>query len=145
MGAPSNMAREIVVALLIAVGCSNASRMTTCTPPPGENDGPPAFALEIKWPDSCRIASTCEATIQLTALGDYKVNKYYPFKFVADPGVGVTVEGPGTFAARDLKTGILTLTLRPTAAGTARVSGKFKLSVCTEEVCKIEAPVVTFE
>ncbi len=90
----------------------------------------------------CTAGSPCEARIVLTALAGYKVNKDYPFKFLAEPVSGVTVDGTGTFAFDDVKTGTLTLRFRAAKPGPARFSGTFKLSVCTAEQCEIEEPKV---
>jgi hypothetical protein len=90
----------------------------------------------------CTAGSPCEARIVLTALAGYKVNKDYPFKFLAEPVPGITVDGPGTFAFDDVKTGTLTLRFRAAQPGPARFSGTFKLSVCTAEQCEIEEPKI---
>jgi hypothetical protein len=39
----------------------------------------------------------------------------------------------------------MTVTFRAAAAGTAKLSGAFKLSVCTDEICEIAAPAVAFD
>ena len=78
----------------------------------------------------------------LTALGDYHVNKAYPFKFVGDPEPAPTLDGTGTFALGDATHGTMTVKLRPAAPGTAKLSGTFKLSVCSDETCEIETPKI---
>lgn len=93
----------------------------------------------------CVAGAQCEARLVLTALGKYKVNKEYPFKFVADGERGVLVEGTGSFAFDDAKTGTLTIRFRAARAGRAHFAGRFKLSVCTEEVCEIEQPKIELE
>ena len=125
------MARELVI-LGMLVACHAVA-----------DDNQPAFRVEVAPPSACSAGAACEARVKLTALGDYKVNEEYPFKFVADKG-SVTVDGAGKFARDTAKTGTLTIKFRAPSAGTAKVSGKFKLSVCTKDVCKIEAPQVTF-
>jgi hypothetical protein len=90
---------------------------------------------------ACASGATCEARLRLTALGDYHVNKEYPFKFVADPAA-VAVDGVGQFALDGEKQGTMTIKFRPTAPGTAKLVGTFKLSVCSAETCEIESPKV---
>jgi hypothetical protein len=88
----------------------------------------------------CTHATACEARFLLTALGDYHVNKDYPFKFIADPVPAIQLDGTGSFALDDAKHGTLTVRFRPQAPGTQKLSGIFKLSVCSDDTCEIEAP-----
>lgn len=125
------MARELAL-LGVLVACRASA------------DPGPAFRVDVAPPATCRAGATCEARVKLTALGDYKVNEEYPFKFVADASEAVVVDGTGKFARETAKTGTLVIRLRAQRAGTAQVSGKFKLSVCTQDICKIEAPQVRF-
>ena len=125
------MGRNIALGLLVFASAASA-------------DNRPAFEVRVTPPATCAVAAPCEARIKLTALADYKVNEEYPFKFVADANAGVVVDGAGKFARDTAKSGTLTIKFRAQAAGTAKVSGKFKLSVCTKDVCKIEAPKVSF-
>lgn len=90
---------------------------------------------------ACASGATCEARLRLTALGDYHVNKEYPFKFVADPAAAA-VDGAGQFAFDGEKQGTMTIKFRPTAPGTAKIVGTFKLSVCSADTCEIESPKV---
>lgn len=143
------MARELVLALAVAA-CGGAPQAPvtapTAEPPAAERSKDPApFRIDVTPPASCARATPCEARLTLVALGGYKVNAEYPFKFVGDPGPTLAFEGTGAFVASDPHTGTMTVTFRSEAAGTIRVSGTFKLSVCTEEVCKIEQPKIAFE
>lgn len=151
------MRRELL-AILIVAACNGANRSLPVEPEAteaaaakatataaGANADAVPFRLDVAPPASCAAGAACEARIVLTALGAYKVNKEYPFKFVADPGPGVAIEGTGSFAPTGAKTGTMTVRFRAEAAGTSRVSGTFKLSVCTDEICKIEAPKVAFD
>ena len=105
----------------------------------------PAFRVDVAPPATCARAMPCEAQLRLTALDGFKVNAEYPFKFVGDVGPAISFDGTGTFAPGDKTTGTLTIKFRSEAAGTIKVSGTFKLSVCTEEVCKIEQPKISFD
>ncbi|HSK03547.1 MAG TPA: hypothetical protein VK932_19985, partial [Kofleriaceae bacterium] len=88
----------------------------------------------------CTAGAPCEARLVLSALGAYKVNRDYPFKFVAEPAPGLAVDGPGAMTFDDAKTGTLTIRFRAARGGPARLTGTFKLSVCTDEECQIEEP-----
>jgi len=93
----------------------------------------------------CTAGAVCEARLVLTALGAYHVNQKYPFKLLAEPGPDLTVDGTGTFALDDARTGTLTVKFRAAKPGTVRLAGTFKLSVCTEEECEIVEPKVQLE
>jgi hypothetical protein len=144
----------LLLALLAPLGACNgpqqAPASVATTPPVGE-DKPAApeaapFRVDVTPPASCVRATPCEATIALTALDGFKVNADYPMKFVGDVGPQISFDGTGTFAAvADKKTGTMTIKFRSEAAGTIKVSGTFKLSVCTDEVCKIEQPKIAFD
>lgn len=136
------MARELIAVLILAA-CNSAGQSRAAEPAPKEPAAP--FRVEVTPPASCVAGSACEARIELTALGAYKINDQYPFKFVADPGLAVAIDGTGTFAQTAKQTGTLTVRLRPGTAGTARVTGTFKLSVCTPENCEIEEPAIAFD
>jgi hypothetical protein len=88
---------------------------------------------------ACAMGATCEAHLVLTALGGFHINKDYPFKFVGDPAAAA-LEGPAAFALEGETRGTLTIKFRPQSAGTAKVSGTFKLSVCSDDNCEIETP-----
>jgi hypothetical protein len=136
------MARELllIAALIGASGCGRSRSA------PAEAAGKPLaskpfYRLDAGPPSSCARGATCEARLVLTALGDYHVNKDYPFKFVGDPGA-LPIEGTGTFAIDDPKHLTMTIQFRPTAAGTAKVTGQLKLSVCSDDTCEIETPTL---
>jgi hypothetical protein len=93
----------------------------------------------------CTAGQPCEARLVLTALGAFHVNQKYPFKFIGDATPGLAIDGTGTFALDDERTGTLTIRFRAERSGPARLSGTFKLSVCTEEECEIEEPKIELE
>lgn len=101
----------------------------------------PAFRVDVVAPASCKRATTCEAKLKLVALNGYKVNEEYPFKFVGDAAPSLTFEGSGSF---DKTTKTMTVKFKSDAAGKINVSGLFKLSVCTSDVCKIEKSKISF-
>ena len=64
--------------------------------------GPPLAGEDFYRVDAaplpeCAVGKACEVTFVLTALGEYKVNKEYPFKFVADEKAlrGGAIDGSG--------------------------------------------------
>lgn len=100
----------------------------------------PFYRIDPGPRTACTSGAVCEARLALTALGDFHVNKDYPFKFLGDPAPAVSLDGEGTFALDDEKNGMMTVKFRPSAPGTVKVAGTFKLSVCSGDVCEIEAP-----
>ncbi len=50
------------------------------------------------------------------------------------------VDGEGAFKVDDAKHLTMSVKFRPAAAGTAKLVGTFKLSVCSDETCEIETP-----
>jgi len=105
----------------------------------------PFFRIDAVPQPSCASGGTCEARLRLTALGDYHVNPQYPFKFEGDPTPGIELDGTGTLAQDDAKTATMTIRFRPAKAGKARLTGTFKLSVCTDDNCEIETPKIAFD
>jgi hypothetical protein len=112
------------------------------TPPLVEKEH---FRVDAGPRTPCQVGQVCEARVVLSALGAYHVNEKYPFKLEADPKSGVAVDGTGSWALDDAKTGTLTVKYKAGKAGTAKLAGTFKLSVCTDENCAIEAPAIALD
>ena len=127
-----------LVALALVAACSRDRSGAPGAVPPLA--GKAFYRIDAGPRTPCASGATCEARLVLTALGDYHVNQDYPFKFVGDPARAPAVEGTGTFALDSARQGTLTITFRPGGPGTARLVGTFKLSVCSDETCEIEAP-----
>lgn len=122
---------------------------------------PPALASKAFYrvdaapPPTCAVGAPCEVRFVLSALGAYHVNRAYPFKFIADPPPAAALDGaavfridgeaPGDDPGANAHRGSLTVRFRPSTAGTARVAGTFKLSVCSDDTCEIEAPRLAVE
>ena len=110
------------------------------------------FTLDAASP-GCRVDTPCTMTLRLAASGEYHVNKEYPYKFTATPAPGVAFLGSGdanTFsrAAGDFredgeKAATMTVRFKPSSAGEARVTGTYKMSVCSAENCQVESQAVT--
>jgi hypothetical protein len=134
------MARELLlIAVVAASGCARCSSSDSA-PAGAPLASKPFYRLDAGPPTPCASGSTCEVRLVLTALGDYHVNKDYPFKFVGDPAPAIPVDGNGTFAIDDARHLTMTIRFRPAAAGTARLAGQVKLSVCSDDTCEIETP-----
>lgn len=139
------MARDrlaLALCLAAAAGAAGGCRKTGGGEPAGPPlAGKPFYRIDAGPPVACAQGATCEARLVLTALGDYHVNKDYPFKFVGEPA-GAPVDGEGAFAFDDVKHLTMTVKFRPAAAGTAKLVGTFKLSVCSDDTCEIEKPTI---
>jgi hypothetical protein len=142
------MGRELITLAVLALGCRDKAK----PPPAPEKPAGPAVLAEKSFyriepgpRTPCAPGAPCEARLAFSALGEYHVNDRYPFKFVADETAGLIVDGTGTFTQDDAKHGMMTIKFRALKRGTARLSGTFKLSVCTDEKCEIEEPKLAFE
>lgn len=131
-------------ALLLAIAaCSGpAVKAPVPVPEPGALAEKPYFRIDPGPATACASGATCEARVVLTARAGYKVNPEYPFKFVGDPSSDLAIDGTGTFTVDDTHHGTMTITFRPSKAGTLTLSGTFKLSVCSEDECAIDAPKI---
>jgi hypothetical protein len=141
------MARKLALLALLAAGCSKGRDPA---PEVIAKDQPALaskdfYRVDVKPLAPCASGSTCEAKLVLTALGEYKVNDDYPFKFVADPASGVAIEGEGSFEMAGTKQGTMTVRFKPAKPGPATLTGTFKLSVCSEATCEIEAPKIALD
>ncbi|MBX3155388.1 MAG: hypothetical protein KF773_05280 [Deltaproteobacteria bacterium] len=138
------MARELALAVLLLTACRGESKQ----PPPAPTGAPLAqaafFRVDATPLPPCTAGAPCEARLQLTALGDYHVNEQYPVKFESDTVPGLSVDGTGTFVRESAKVGTLTIRFVAASPGKAQLKGTFKLSVCTDDNCEIEAPAIAF-
>ena len=99
------------------------------------------FHVDAAALPGCAAGAVCTAVADLTALNDFKVNRDYPYTFVADAAVakdGTTLDGAATFAPTGVHTGRLIIKFRRASAAPTQVAGTFKLSVCSADVCQIE-------
>jgi hypothetical protein len=142
------MGRELIALLVLAAACK---REEPPGPPPAIGAAAPPLAakpyyrLDAAPQPACAANTACDARLALTALGDYHVNKQYPFKLVGDPNPDIQLDGTGTFAFDGDKAGTLTVKFRAAKPGTAKVTGMFKLSVCTDANCEIDTPKIAFD
>lgn len=105
----------------------------------------------------CKVSAPCQATLTLTAQNGFHVNKDYPYKLKADDNgsvefLGTDAGGRNVFskAAGDFKLddkdtarGVLTIKYKVAKSGAAKISGKFKLSVCSDQNCQMDTADVS--
>lgn len=137
------MARELLLIGCLVAACGRDEPARPAAPARTSPAAPalaaqPFYRIDAGAAPPCASGTTCEARLVLTALGGYHVNQEYPFKLIADPAS--PLEGEARFAIDDATHGTMTLRFRPQAAGTTRLAGTFKLSVCSDENCEIESP-----
>ncbi|MBK8942927.1 MAG: hypothetical protein IPM79_36360 [Polyangiaceae bacterium] len=79
-------------------------------------------------------------TAVVKALGEFKVNQEYPFKFTLNAApAGVSYpETTVRNVARAGKTATISIPFTPSSAGSVTISGTCSLSVCTEAKCLVE-------
>ena len=151
MAVASSTARSLALALLALVACDKGREPAPATEAAAKGAPPLAskafYRVDAKPLAPCSAGATCEAQLVLTALGDYHVNGDYPTKFVTDAtaSAGLSIDGPGTFALDGAKRGTLTVRFKPAKPGAAQLVGTFKLSVCNDDNCEIEAPKITLD
>jgi hypothetical protein len=93
---------------------------------------------------SCHVGVECVVRLQLIARGSYHVNREYPHKFVAEtPEARTFRESRDAFRNPGEDVTMLMVTFVPDTAGSARLSGQMKTSVCDDETCVIETPWVS--
>ncbi len=149
------MTRVIALTLALVAGACGGERRAT---PPTEGaagagraaadprlDAPlPADAARVEGPNfhilaaplACPPTGPCTVAADLHAENGFKVNPDYPHKLV-EPSVALTA--PASFATRSTTRGRLLLSFDRATPGPTTVRGTFKLSVCSADVCQIEA------
>jgi hypothetical protein len=127
-------------ALLVAGACGEetpAARTLPPLPAGAVRVAGPNFHVDAAVAGPCATGASCAVWADLTALGDFKVNREYPFKFVPEPGGAIALASPARFEIGAEKTGRLSVSFtRPTTAN--RLAGTFKLSVCNKDECQVE-------
>jgi hypothetical protein len=147
--------------LAIATGCSKDSSAA-----PRENVTPPAaavattglaagshvdgknFKLDITA-EPCKAKTDCKLTVVLEAVGEFHINKEYPYKLKAE-GQGVTFKGTdaagpnvfskgaGDFKIDEEKKATMTVKYTADKAGNVTINGTYKMSVCSKDSCQLE-------
>ena len=162
-------ARAIVPAVLLLLGgvaCTRSEAAPRKNDEPGAAAAPTAtaqplagdhvdgknFRLDAVVGGDCQVGAECRILIRLEALGEYHINKEYPYKFKAESKredvefLGTDPAGKNTFskAAGDFRTdteqkATLTVRFKPGAAGALTVFGTYKMSVCSAQNCQLES------
>jgi len=98
----------------------------------------------------CKANTDCTVQITLTAKNGFHVNNDYPYKFKADEVAGVEYQGrdaggknvfskaQGDFKIESKEKGSLTIKLKVAKPGEVKLTGKFKLSVCSDQNCQMD-------
>jgi len=139
------MARDVTVALALALALAACRRDRDSGPAAQPLAETAFYQLGLVSPSPCARGGECRVQLALTAIGGYHLNDRYPFKFLyAIDGVDQRAD-TGTFVRDGAQRGTLTIAFRaPATAATAKISGTFKLSVCTDDNCEIAEPEVAF-
>ncbi|NOU28196.1 MAG: hypothetical protein HOO96_09855, partial [Polyangiaceae bacterium] len=112
------------------------------------------FTVDFVAPGDCKSGARCNASLTLRALEGYHINNEYPYKFIANDAANVDFLGKegktfskagGEFAKTGETTAQMSVPFQAKAAGTAKLSGTFKMSVCSEANCQIETPSVALD
>lgn len=144
-----------IALVLLSAACSDPPPPTPeskSAPPTVATDGPSisasnakSFSASLTGSGSYKAGQQGELTASVNALGDYKLNEEYPYKFtLKDPPDGVSY--PET-SVRDVsksgKTATVNIPFTADKPGNYTVSGVYALSVCTKENCVIEKVPLT--
>jgi hypothetical protein len=153
------MMRTCVVTLpvLVAlVGCEESKPTPTADTPAAASESaasegskgpavqkvgePNVFNASLEPSGDYVVGKPAKIEVVLEALGEYKCNDDYPYKFkLDDPEAGVSYPDK---VAKDIKLdkkrSVLTVPFTPSSAGDKKIQGTFHFSVCNAETCKIE-------
>lgn len=108
------------------------------------------FKLEALPQGDCKAGAECRVIIRLEALGEYHINKEYPYKFTAKAddveflGTDQAMKNVFSKANGDFKTegetkATMTVKFKPAKAGQVALSGTYKMSVCSAQNCQLES------
>lgn len=109
------------------------------------------FKLEAAPQGECKALAECRVTIKLEAVGEYHINKEYPYKFKADAngdveflgkddaGKNVFSKSAGDFKTEGEQKAVMTVRFKPSKAGQVVLGGTYKLSVCSAQNCQLES------
>ena len=143
--------------LAIATGCARDSEASpahetarTANVAAGSHVDGKNFKLDMAPAGDCKAGTACQVTVKLEALGEYHINKDYPYKLTLnaapnvvflgrDPaGVLTFSKSAGDFQIIEEHVATMTARLKPSAKGTTSLTGIYKMSVCSESNCQLE-------
>jgi hypothetical protein len=114
------------------------------------------FAVDVASA-GCVVGSECAVTVRLEATGGYHINKEYPYKLALSPtpnveflgrdpgGVSTFSKSAGDFVIAEEHVATMTARLKPSAKGTASITGIYKMSVCSDANCQIEQTKIALD
>lgn len=140
------MARRLIALCLLGLAACKSRHPDGAAPTPADRPrqllaNAPFFRLEAEVAP-CASGAPCTISLVLSALGDYKLNKEYPFKLVPHPQSAVTIRRLGKLERESGQRGVMKLETEAMPLPAA-LTGVFKLSVCTEDVCEIADPEIS--
>jgi hypothetical protein len=112
------------------------------------------FTVDLSVPGDCAAGQRCNGSLTLRATEGYHINKEYPYKLTMNDSAGVTFLGKegktfskasGDFTQSGELTGTTNFAFQAASAGAAKLTGVFKMSVCSEANCQIEVQTVAID
>lgn len=116
------------------------------------------FKLELASQGECKAGAECSVVIKLETLGEYHINKEYPYKFKAEAkgdeveflgtdqaGKNIFSKTAGDFRSETEQKATLTVKFKPARAGTFKLAGVYKLSVCSAQNCQLESQALALD
>jgi hypothetical protein len=148
--AGASSARTAQTALDALATAATATAKRLATPPQMVASGASGnhYVVGYNALSGCAVDAPCTGTVTLTATGGYHINNEFPYKFVVDAAPGIEWQtsdgrsfgkGTGEFVKTGELTALISLRYRGKQAGTARLAGTFKMSVCSEANCQVES------
>jgi hypothetical protein len=149
----------LLAASAIAMGCAKDSSASTAKESPSHEQAAPdsvqqndPFKITTATVGDCKAGAECVVTVTIDAIGEYHVNETYPFKLTATAeGAPVEFHGSagnvftgGDFVRKGKTSGVLTVKFKPSAKGQLKISGPYKICICTEKICQPATTQVSF-
>jgi hypothetical protein len=112
------------------------------------------FFVDVVSPADCAAGANCAMTLNLVATGEYHINDDYPYKFRADDaphvafqgtdpaGANVFSKGASNWQKTGPQNGALSVVFQAADKGAKKISGVFKLSVCSVHNCQLEQTAI---
>lgn len=123
---------------------AGTARTAEAGPPvEGTKVGEPNFSVWMQASPKQKVGQPGSVQVVLVPKNGFKCNDAYPYKLkLNDPPAGVSY--PNAIVRKENmsvspKQSVMNVPFTPTAAGDARISGKFFFSVCTADQCLIDS------
>ncbi len=166
LGSTAAVHMVLGAATLVAIACG-CSKDSEAAPPAGSSvsqaalSAPAAnhvdgknYKIDIALAGECTVQTECKLEVKLQAVGDFHINKEYPYKLKAE-GSGVTFTGTdaagpnvfskaaGDFKIDEEKKATMTVKFKPSKAGPLTIGGTYKMSVCSKDQCQLETQEIS--